>query len=132
MHISKEELLKFKNNFLTEKGIILENKKFIQKNLAFEREELSDEIDLITIEQQKNFDLRMQKRTDLFLKKIESALLRIQNGSFGVCEGCEDPIDIKRLQARPTCTLCIQCKEAQEKKEEIFGSTGIKKHLRVI
>jgi len=125
MYLSKEDLLKFKNHFLTEKMMILENQKTTQKMLSEKTEALSDEIDLITLEQQNSFDLRMQSRTDQFLKKIEAALSRIHNGTFGICDDCSSSIGIKRLQARPTSTLCFDCKEAQEKNETLFN--GVKK-----
>lgn len=131
MSISKEELLKFKNHFLTEKLIIQENQKNIHKKLLIDKEELSDEIDLISCEQQKSFDLRMQKRTDQFLNKINNSLSKIDEGTFGICDECSESIDFKRLQARPTCTLCIECKENEEKNEYIFSSNQ-KRHLRVI
>jgi DnaK suppressor protein len=48
-------------------------------------------------------------------------LARIEDGTFGICERCEDEISLKRLEARPVTTLCIRCKEEQEKKEKSFG-----------
>ncbi|HEX9619882.1 MAG TPA: TraR/DksA C4-type zinc finger protein [Polyangiaceae bacterium] len=45
----------------------------------------------------------------------------MEDGSFGVCEDCGDPISIKRLEARPETTLCIRCKEEQERVERDFG-----------
>ena len=53
-------------------------------------------------------------------KKIDHALEKIRNGSFGVCEECGDPISIKRLEARLETTLCIRCKEDQERVEKDF------------
>jgi DnaK suppressor protein len=55
------------------------------------------------------------------LKKIERALLKIDEGTFGICEECEEPISIKRLEARPETTLCIRCKEDQERMEKAYG-----------
>ena len=53
--------------------------------------------------------------------KIEEALNRIEEGEYGICEGCGDDINIKRLEARPVTTLCIDCKTAQEQKEKSQG-----------
>ncbi len=55
------------------------------------------------------------------IRMIDAALKRIEDGSFGICESCEEPISIKRLEARPETTLCIRCKEDQERVERDFG-----------
>jgi DnaK suppressor protein len=57
----------------------------------------------------------------VFLDKIEKALRKIEDGTFGTCEECEEEINVKRLEARPETTLCIQCKENQERKEKDYG-----------
>ena len=52
------------------------------------------------------------------MKKIDSALERIEDGSFGECEDCGEDISMKRLLARPTAQFCISCKEEQERGED--------------
>ena len=54
-------------------------------------------------------------------KKIDDALARIEGGTFGICEICEEEISVKRLEARPVTTMCIRCKEEQEKQEKSYG-----------
>ena len=61
--------------------------------------------------------MRLRNRESLLIKKIDEALVRIEEGTFGLCEACEEDIEIKRLEARPTATLCISCKEDQERME---------------
>jgi len=56
------------------------------------------------------------------LSKIEEALQRVEDGEYGICEDCGDEIGLKRLEARPVTTLCIDCKTAQETKERSQGS----------
>ena len=56
-----------------------------------------------------------------FEEVYQKALERIDNGTFGICEECDEPISIKRLEARPETTLCIRCKEDQERVERDFG-----------
>ena len=56
-----------------------------------------------------------------FLDKIQKALVKIDDGTFGTCEECGEEISIKRLEARPETTLCIRCKEDQERNEKSFG-----------
>lgn len=55
------------------------------------------------------------------MDKIELALRKIDEGTFGICEECDEPISQKRLAARPEAPLCIQCKEAQEKEEAVYA-----------
>jgi len=52
------------------------------------------------------------------LKKIDEAIGRIDDGTYGVCESCGEQIGIKRLEARPVTTLCIECKTQQEEDEK--------------
>ena len=55
------------------------------------------------------------------LKKIDKTLNKIDAGTFGVCERCEEPISIKRLEARPVAELCINCKEEVERVERGYA-----------
>jgi len=64
---------------------------------------------------------RLRDREKFLLKKIDDALGRIEAGTFGICEICEEEISIKRLEARPVTTMCIRCKEEQEKQEKSYG-----------
>jgi len=83
-----------------------------------------DEIDAFTEEKQKQMDLRLKSRNSVYLKKVKYALDKIQAGTFGVCEECEGDIGMTRLHARPTATLCIHCKEEEERegKQLIHGN----------
>jgi len=63
-------------------------------------------------------DLRIRDRERKLISKIREALNRINNGTFGTCEVCEEPIDLERLKARPVTTLCIGCKTKQEELEK--------------
>jgi DnaK suppressor protein len=82
--------------------------------------ERSDEIDLASAEILQDFSLRLRSREARLARKIQQALARMDGGSFGVCEECEEPIGIARLRARPEASLCIACKEDQEKRESGF------------
>ncbi|MDX8406858.1 MAG: RNA polymerase-binding protein DksA [Mariprofundaceae bacterium] len=76
-----------------------------------------DPTDQASAETDLNFDLRIKDRERRLIKKINQALERIKAGEFGLCESCGGDISIKRLQARPVTTLCIECKTAQEQEE---------------
>jgi DnaK suppressor protein len=81
-------------------------------------EDLPDVVDRSSMETDRNFTLRLLDRERKLLKKIDEALLRIENGEFGICESCGEDIARERLVARPVATLCIGCKQAQEEEQE--------------
>ncbi len=76
-----------------------------------------DPTDQASMETDRNFDLRIRDRERKLIKKIDQALARVKDGSFGSCDSCGGDIGLKRLQARPVTTLCIDCKTAQEQEE---------------
>jgi DnaK suppressor protein len=65
--------------------------------------------------------LRIRDRESKLIRKIKSALERIENGTFGVCETCGGEISIKRLKARPVTSQCIECKSKEEALEKALG-----------
>lgn len=77
-----------------------------------------DEVDHATREREQQLENKLKGRQSIFLKKIENGLIKLENGSFGVCEDCDGGISLTRLKARPTATLCIECKEEQESGEK--------------
>jgi DnaK suppressor protein len=76
--------------------------------------------DQATAETERSFMLRLRGRDRMLLKKIENAIERIKQGIFGICEKCGSKIDIRRLEARPVTTLCIECKIQQEEEEKLM------------
>jgi len=82
-----------------------------------EQTSFPDPTDQASMETDRNFDLRIKDRERKLIKKIDQALNRIKEGEFGECDSCGGDISIKRLQARPVTTLCIECKTAQEQEE---------------
>jgi len=76
-----------------------------------------DPTDQASMETDRNFDRRIKDRERKLIRKIEQAIGRIKDGEFGECESCGGDISIKRLQARPVTTYCIECKTAQEQEE---------------
>jgi DnaK suppressor protein len=75
--------------------------------------------DQATAEIDRNFMLRLKGRERKLLKKIEEAIERIDQGIFGICDKCGLEINIKRLEARPVTTMCIECKTLQEEEEKL-------------
>lgn len=76
--------------------------------------------DQASAETERSFMLRLRGREQRLLKKIEDAIDRIDNGVFGICDKCGGKIDIRRLEARPVTTMCIECKTQQEEEERLM------------
>ena len=73
-----------------------------------------DPTDRASMESDRSFTLRIRDRERKLIAKIEEALRRLEDGSYGVCEECGEKIGAARLKARPVTTLCIDCKSVQE------------------
>src|SRR5215467_15900847 len=120
--LKKKELKKFREILLQKKAEILKNaKRTLSEDMAPDSDDLPDEMDLASSEYLQSFTFRLRGREKTFLKKIDHALAKIEDGTFGVCEECEEPISVKRLEARPETTLCIRCKEDQERMEKDYS-----------
>jgi len=76
-----------------------------------------DANDRATQEETFNLELRTRDRERKLIKKIEEALVRLEKGEYGYCESCGIEIGIRRLEARPTATMCIDCKTLEEIRE---------------
>ena len=76
-----------------------------------------DPADRASMEEEFSFELRTRDRERKLIKKIEDSLERLHQDDFGYCEACGIEIGLKRLEARPTATLCIDCKTLSEIKE---------------
>lgn len=81
------------------------------------REQFPDPADRATLEGNRNLTLRIRDRERKLITKIEEALVRIDDGSYGKCEECGNEIGFPRLKARPVTTLCFECKSSQEADE---------------
>jgi DnaK suppressor protein len=81
------------------------------------REQFPDPTDRASLEGNRNLELRIRDRERKLVSKIDEALGRIDDGSYGKCEECGGEIGIERLRARPVTTLCIDCKSMQEAQE---------------
>jgi DnaK suppressor protein len=77
----------------------------------------ADPTDRASHETDRSFTLRMRDRDRRLIAKIEDALKRIEEGTFGTCNECGESISEARLKARPVTTLCIDCKEEAELRE---------------
>lgn len=89
------------------------------EELTDSNELFADPADRATAESDRSFTLRIRDRERRLIRKIRSALQRIDDGTYGVCEECGDDISIARLKARPVTRLCINCKSKQEEDEHL-------------
>jgi DnaK suppressor protein len=121
--LTKKELKKFQELLDEKRKQVLDRARqmLAVENMALDTNDLPDEMDLASSEYLQSFELRLRGREKSLLNKLDLALKKIEDGTFGVCEICEEPIGKKRLEARPETTLCIKCKEDQEREERTMG-----------
>ena len=81
----------------------------------------ADIVDQASSYTEKNVEMRAINRQIKLISKIDSALKRIQDGTYGFCEDTGEPIGLKRLIARPVATLCIAAQEKHEKEEKVYA-----------
>lgn len=91
------------------------------EDMTDSNEVCADPADRATVESDRAFTLRIRDRERKLIKKIKSALQRIEDGTYGACEECGDDIGVPRLKARPVTKLCINCKSKQEEDEQLRG-----------
>ena len=106
------KLVNWKKNLLKESSQTL---KKLQKEENSPKPDLTDRA---TEEIERSFELRTRDRERKLINKINRALKRIDDGSYGYCEETGEPIGIKRLEARPVATLSLEAQEMHEKKEK--------------
>ena len=107
----KQKLLSWKNELLKESSQTL-------NNLQSDNEAKPDITDRASEEIDRSFELRTRDRERKLINKINSALHRIEDGSYGYCEETGEPIGLKRLEARPVATLSLEAQEMHEKAEK--------------
>jgi DnaK suppressor protein len=115
--MKKLTLMKFKKIFEDQRENLLYNDKIVREDFSVCEDDKYDEVDQASSDIEQSMRIRLRNRESLYLKKVNEALRRIEEGTFGECDNCGEPIELKRLEARPTATLCIACKEDEERKE---------------
>ncbi|MCP4004776.1 MAG: conjugal transfer protein TraR [bacterium] len=114
----KTDQKKFIKYLNENKERLIENaRKALAGDIHLDPDDFSDEIDSASSESGLAFVGRLRERERVLLQKIEAALAKIEAGTYGKCLSCGEDIGLKRLQARPVATLCIDCKSQQEKLE---------------
>ena len=119
--LDKEKKDKFRAVLMDRLNKLLQEANKTVTEMAGEVENFPDPTDRAVLESDRNFELRIRDRERKLIKKIKDALQRLEDGTFGICEECGEEISEERLMARPVTTLCINCKEKQEKEEKLRG-----------
>lgn len=117
-YMSKEQLAHFQELLLAWKQELMEEVDRTVGHMKQEAANFADPADRATQEEEFGLELRARDRERKLCKKIDESLRNIELGNYGYCEACGVEIGIRRLEARPTATLCIDCKTLAEIKEK--------------
>ena len=120
--------LDFFTNLLKEQALELETSIAQAKQSLAESDQEIDLNDVATKQEMQQLHLRTMERQTKLIKKVRKSLQLIQEGEYGYCLETGEPIGLKRLLARPTATLSIQSKQAQEHQEKTIGASDIKSY----
>ncbi|MEO1281771.1 MAG: RNA polymerase-binding protein DksA [Pseudomonadota bacterium] len=110
----------FKRKLISWKDEIIAQTKETIAGLNTDSTQHADIADRATSETDRALELRARDRQRKLVNKIDSALGRIADGSYGYCEDTGDPIGLKRLEARPIATLSVEAQERHERREKVY------------
>jgi DnaK suppressor protein len=113
----KQDLARFRKDLEAQLASLTEQGAITVHEMGDSDEELPDPNDRATRESDRAKELRLRDRDRKLMEKIQLALRRIDEGTFGICDSCGQRIDLARLRARPVTTLCIECKREAELRE---------------
>ena len=134
VRISKTYVPNLKEKYMCEKHKVFFRRKLLEwkteiiranneaLNNSFDDNSASaDIVDQASSYTEKNVEMRAINRQIKLISKIDGALKKIQDGTYGFCEETAEPIGLKRLMARPVATLCIAAQEKHEKEEKVYA-----------
>ena len=121
-YMCEKHKLFFKNK-LTEwkRDLVRTNNEALYNSSLDDNSTSADIVDQASSYTEKNVEMRAINRQIKLISKIESALKKIKDGTYGFCEETAEPIGLKRLMARPIATLCIAAQEKHEKDEKVYA-----------
>ena len=111
--MKEKQLLKFKAQLEDMKEKIINDVEQTLSDMTSQNGNIPDPNDRATVESDRNFELRIRDRERKLMNKVEEALGRIEDGTYGYCDDCGEDIAVKRLEARPVAKFCIYCKTNQ-------------------
>lgn len=118
--MNERQVKYFRSKLQSWKDDIIKESKETLSHLQDENHILPDVADRASSETDRSLELRTRDRQRKLISKIDSALKRIDDGSYGYCEETGDPISLKRLDARPIATLSIEAQERHERRERVY------------
>jgi DnaK suppressor protein len=118
--MNERQLDYFRQKLLAWKEDIIKESRETISHLQDENHTLPDVADRASSETDRSLELRARDRQRKLINKIEAALKRIEDGSYGYCEESGEPISLKRLDARPIATLSIEAQERHERRERVY------------
>ena len=118
--MNKRQRTYFRNKLLNWKEDILRENRETLQNLQDENNPLPDLADRASTETNRALELRTRDRQRKLISKIDEALKRIEEGTYGYCEETGEPISLRRLDARPIATLSIEAQERHERREKVY------------
>ena len=107
----------FRRKLVAWRGELLEDYEETRTNLSSAEKQAGDFFDAASDETDRALELRTRDRERKLIAKIDEALERLKDGTYGYCAETGQPIGLARLEARPTAALCIQAQEAREKRQ---------------
>ncbi|HEY7534890.1 MAG TPA: RNA polymerase-binding protein DksA [Thermodesulfobacteriota bacterium] len=119
--MNPEKLDYFRGILLEKMNLLLDTAGKTMSELCQEEDSFPDPLDRAKSESSITIELRKRDRERKLIQKIQKAIQKMEDGSYGICEECGDEISEERLKVRPEATLCIKCKEEQEKIEKQHG-----------
>jgi DnaK suppressor protein len=119
-YMNAAQLAFFRHMLTGMKEELLGNAGQTSENLR-DNDMVPDPADRATIEEEHALELRVRDRERKLMKKIDEALGRIEDGSYGWCEETGEPIGVPRLLARPTATLSVEAQQRRELKQKMYG-----------
>jgi DnaK suppressor protein len=117
--MNERQLEYFRQKLLDQKADILREARVTVSALQRETENHPDLVDRASSESDRSLELRTRDRQRKLIAKIDEALRRIDDGSYGWCEETGEPISLARLEARPTATLSLEAQERHERRERV-------------
>ena len=117
--MNKRQIEYFKSKLLDWKSSLLEESKGTIEGMQQDTRNIPDSADRASEETDRALELRTRDRQRKLIIKIDAAIRRISDGSYGYCEETGEPISLKRLDARPIATLSLEAQERHERKERV-------------
>ena len=117
-YMSSDQIDHFKKILIDWKNLLMKEADKTVEHMKNDSTKLSDPNDAATQEEEFRLELRTRDRERKLIIKIDQALQRVDDGAYGYCEDTGEPIGIKRLEARPIATLCIEAQERHERLEK--------------